>query len=82
MGFPGGSVGEEFPCSAGDLVSVPEMGRFPGGGHGNPLQLSCLENPHEQMSLVGYSPWGRKEYIWPQILFNVRHSNSLLTLTG
>ena len=61
MGFPGGSVGEEFSCSVGDLVSTPGMGRFPGGGHGNPLQFSCLENPHEQMNLVGYSPWGSKE---------------------
>ena len=33
----------------------------PGGGHGNPLQYSCLENPHRQRSLVGYSPWYRKE---------------------
>ena len=32
----------------------------PGGGHGNPLQDSCLENPHGQRSQVGYSPWGRK----------------------
>ena len=29
--------------------------------HGNPLQYSCLENPHGQRSLVGYSPWGYKE---------------------
>jgi len=34
---------------------------LPGGGHGNPLQCSCLENPHGQRSLVGYSPRGRKE---------------------
>ena len=32
-----------------------------GGGHGNPLQYSCLENPHEQRSLAGYSPWSREE---------------------
>ena len=32
-----------------------------GGGHGNPLQYSCLENPHGQRGLVGYSPWGHKE---------------------
>ena len=37
------------------------MGRFLGGGHGNPLQYSCLENPHRQRSLAGYSTWGRKE---------------------
>ena len=39
----------------------PGSGRSPGGGHGNQLQYSCLENPHEPRSLVGYSPWGRKE---------------------
>ena len=32
-----------------------------GEGNGNPLQYSCLENPHGWRSLVGYSPWGRKE---------------------
>ena len=35
--------------------------RFLGGGYGNPLQYSCLENPHGQRSLVGYRPWGHKE---------------------
>ena len=43
------------------LGSIPGLGRSPGEGHSNPLQYSCLENPHGQMSLVGYSPWGRKE---------------------
>ena len=33
----------------------------PGGGHGYPLQYSCLENPHGERSLAGYSPWGHKE---------------------
>ena len=37
------------------------MRRSPGGGHGNPLHYSCLENPHGQRSLVDYSPWGCKE---------------------
>ena len=36
------------------------IGKIPGGGHGNPLQYSCLENPHEQRSLAGYSPWGHE----------------------
>ena len=40
---------------------IPGLGRSPGGGHGNWFQYSCLENPHEQRSLVGYSPWGHKE---------------------
>ena len=56
-----GSDSRESACNVGDLGSVPGLGRFPGGGHGNPLQYSCLKNPHEQRSLVGYSPWGRKE---------------------
>ena len=60
-GFPGGSDGKESACNEGDLGSIPGSGRSPGGGHGNPLQSSCLENPHGQRSLVGYSPWGRKE---------------------
>ena len=47
--------------SAGNLVSITELGRSPGGGHGNPLQSSCLENPHAQRSLASYGPWGCKE---------------------
>ena len=53
--------GKVCACNAGDLGSVPGLGRFPGGGHDNPLQHSCLENPHGQRSLVGYRPWGHKE---------------------
>ena len=59
--FPGGSDGKESTCEAGDLGLVPGLGRSPGGGHGNPLQYPCLENPHGQRSLVGYSPQSRKE---------------------
>ena len=61
MGFPGGSDGKESTCNEGDLGLISELGRSPGGGHGNPLQYSCLENPHGQRSLVGYSPGGHKE---------------------
>ena len=60
MGFPGGSDGKESACNAGDLGSIPGLGRSPGGGHGNPHQYSCLENPHEQKSLAVYSSWGQK----------------------
>ena len=52
------------PASAGDITdkgSIPGLGRSPGGGHGDPLQYSCLENLHGQRSLVGHSPWGHKE---------------------
>ena len=61
MGFPGSSTSKESVCSAGDLSSIPGLGPSPEGGHGNPFQYSCLENPHGQRSLVGYSPWGSKE---------------------
>ena len=45
MSFPGGSDGIESNCNVGDLGLIPGLGRSPGGGHGNPLQYSCLENP-------------------------------------
>ena len=63
-GFPDGIVIKNPPAHAGDprdAGSIPELGRSPGGGRGNPLQYSCLENPHGQRSLAGYSPRGRKE---------------------
>ena len=44
-GFPGGSNGKASACNAGDPGSIPGLGRSPGGGNGNPLQYSCLENP-------------------------------------
>ena len=44
-----------------DTGSIPGSERSPGGGHGNPLQCSCLENPHGQRSLAGYSPQGHTE---------------------
>ena len=45
-GFPSSLTGKESACNIGDLGSIPELGRSPGGGHGNPLQYSFLENPH------------------------------------
>ena len=50
-GFPGGSDGKEYACNAEDPGLIPGLGRSPGGGHGNPLQYSCLENPHGQRNL-------------------------------
>ena len=52
------------PASAGDIRdagSIPGLGRSPEGGHGNPLQHSCLENPHGEKSLDCCSPLGHKE---------------------
>ena len=45
------------PANAGDIEdvgSIPGSGRSPEGGYGNPLQYSCLENPHGQRSLASY----------------------------
>ena len=76
QGFPSSSDGKESACNAGDLGLIPGLGRFPGGGHGNPLQYSCLENPHGQRSLAGYSSWGHKE---PDTTGRLStHHNSLL----
>ena len=64
LSFSGGTSSKNPPANTGDLrdsVSVPGLGRSPGEGHGNPLQYSCLENPHGQKSLEGYSPWCHKE---------------------
>ena len=48
MGFPGGSNGKESACNAGDPGLIPGSERSPGGGHGNPLQYPCLENPMDR----------------------------------
>ena len=58
-GLPPWLGGKESGCNAGatgDSGLIPALGRSPGRGHGNPLQYSCLENPHGQRSLVSYSP--------------------------
>ena len=48
MGFPGVSDRKESTRNVGDWGLIPVLGRSPGGGHGNPLQYSCLENPHDK----------------------------------
>ena len=62
--FPVALVVETPPANAGDgrdTGSIPGLRRSPGEGHGHPLQYACLENPHGQRSLEGYSPRGCKE---------------------
>ena len=71
---------------------IPELGRSPGRGRGNPLQYSCLENPHGQRSLSGYSPWGCKELDTTERLstalsrfvvvshFNLQVANSMMSI--
>ena len=59
--IPDGSDGKEPACSAGDPGSIPESGRSPGEGKGNPFQYSCLENPMDRGAWWAFSPRGRKE---------------------
>ena len=65
MGFPGGSLVKNPPADAepaGDTGSIPGWGRSPGGGNGNPLRYSCLENSVDRGAWwATYSPRGRKE---------------------
>ena len=79
LGFPDVSGGKESACNAGDLGSIPGMGRSPGGGHGSPLQYSCLENPHGQRSLAGYNPWGSERVGHDQV---TKHSTAPLMQRG
>ena len=68
--FPGGSAIKNLPVmqELQETVLIPGLGRPPGRGHSNPLQYPCLENPHGQKSLVGYSPYDGKELTQPKWL--------------
>ena len=48
VGFPGGSDGKDSALNPGDPGLIPLSGRSPGGGNGNPIQYSCLENPMDR----------------------------------
>ena len=76
MDFPGNSADKESDCNTGDPGSIPGLARSPGGEDGKPLQYSCLENPHEQRKLEGYSPWDHKELDMTELL--AQHSAPLL----
>ena len=51
---------KHLPANIGDAGLIPELARSPGGGHGNPLQSSCLESPMDRGAWWG-SPCGLKE---------------------
>ena len=60
-GFPGSSDGKEFAYNVGDLGVIPGSERSPGGGHGKPLQYSCLENPMDRGAWWATVDGGHKE---------------------
>ena len=73
-----GVVVKDPPANAGDIRdvdSIPGLGRYPGEASGNKLH-SCLENPHGQRSLVGYSQWGCKELAMTQWLSKCTHTHT------
>ena len=59
MGFPCGSAGKESTCNAGDLDSVPGLGRSPGEGNGDPLQYSGLETSMDSIVHGVAKSWTR-----------------------
>ena len=61
----------------GDVDLIPGVGRSPGGGRDNSLQYSCLENPHSQRSLAGYSPQGCEELDVTERLSTAQHRSQL-----
>ena len=63
LGLPGGLVGKNLPASVGDarvIGLIPGLGRSPGGGNGNPLQYSCLENSMDRGAWWATAHWAAK----------------------
>ena len=56
--MPDGSVGKESACNKEDPSLIPGLGRSPGGGNGNPLQYSCLENSMDGLQSAGLQRFG------------------------
>ena len=74
LGFPGGSDGKKSPCNAEALGSIHDLGRSLRGGHGKPLQYSCLENPLDRGAW-----WATVHGItqsWTQLSDLAKHSTS------
>ena len=86
--FPGGSDGKESTCNAGDLGSIPELGRCPGEGNGYSFQYSCMENPMDrgawQPIVHGFSeskmtevPWHAHMYMYVCVCVYISSVQSL-----
>ena len=87
LGFPNDSAVTKIACSAwdaGDAGSIPGSGRFPGGGHGNPLQYSCLENPMDRgvwQETVHWVAQGRTRLEWLSTHVEWRKEQSIYRFT-
>ena len=78
QGFPGGSDGKESTCNGGDLSWIPGLGKSPGGGNGNPLQHSCLENPMDREAWRAISSMGSQSRT--RLSNQAQHGRGLLAL--
>ena len=85
LGFPGGSDGEESACNAGDLSSIPGLGRSPGEGNGNSFQYSCLENLMDrgvwQATVHGVARVGHNLTTKPPLLVFRNYGSEFVTVT-
>ena len=68
---------KNLPAMQETWVQSLGLGRSPGGGHGSPLQYSCLGNAHRQRSLAVYSPWGHKESDATERLSTALHNTAV-----
>ena len=78
-------VVKNLPANAGDVRDaglIPASGRSPAEGQGNPLQYSCLEKPHGQRSLAGYSPQGHTESETTEVTWHACTCTSVQRLRG
>ena len=75
MVIPSGSDGKEFICNAGDVGSIPRLGRSPGGGNGHPLQYSGLENSMDRGTWWSTVHGVAKSQSW--VLSFVSHAKTL-----
>ena len=79
-GFPGGSDSKESSCNAGDLGLTPELGRSPGGGHGNPLRIRALRTPMDRGAWRATAPGVTEESDTAEWLSSARLFGSLVVL--
>ena len=87
-GFPDSSAGKESACSAGDLGSIPGLGRPPGGRNGYPLQYSCLENSvvggawYVTVHRVTKSRTLQRDFCFPFFILQTEKNTKYVTLTS
>ena len=73
QGFPAGSDGKESAWNVEELGLIPESGRSPGEGHGNPLQYSCLENLMDRgVSYISSTMTEKNKILWPPSVLRIQ----------